>query len=361
MRGVAGPFAERDQVSALRRWLLRELDRLPVPPDHYLRRRDDLRGPAVLAMLHFLSLKPLELPGYEEMLSSFLTNAIFSSTTNKGHLEWVSRFAEVKAIWLLAGLGLDLRGFEQPSPRRSGDKKTCDLLGGYPGESDIHFEVKTRRAEGAQWIPDNVFVALKALKYPATPQLVGYQHGRQVFDCDTHLAPILAAVQEHTADFDRRKELGLAGGETVPGPFHQDGMDLELIFRSDQEHSPFQMSGMTPSWGEEMERWLFDRESFGRDGKPMKPMVDLAIEKGADYLICEGPVFYPPCDIAWQCFECVEEWSGRELLVRDQRLAGLRGLILFRGPERLLIANADEEQLLRMEHVTQSPWFRGFP
>lgn len=353
-------FDARDQVSALRRWLLREIDALRVPPEHYLR-REDITEPAVLAMLHFLSVKPQALPGYEEMLTSFLTDAIRSPATNRGHLVWVPRFAEIKATWLLAKLGLELRGVEQPSPHRSAAKKTCDLLAGYPGGPDIHFEVKTRTAEGAQWIPDQVHEALKTLKYPATPQLVRYQHGHPIFDCDKHLPPVFAAIHEHIDEFDRRKEQGLAGGRTVPGPFDRKGMDLTLIFRSDEEFSEYKMSYMTPSWASEFERWLFDRNALGRDGTPMQPMVDQAIEKGADYLICEGPSFCPPSEIAWQCFECVEEWSDRELLVRDPRLAGLRGLILFRGPERLLIANADEEQLMRLEHVTQSPWFRGFP
>lgn len=359
-RNLATLFNARDQVAALRRWLQRELDALHVSPEHYLR-RDDLTERPVLAMLHFLSLKQLALPGYDGMLTSFLRDALRSRTTNRGHLVWVPRFSEIKASWMLAGLGIELRGFEQPSPRRTDPKKTCDLLAGYPGDRDIHFEVKTRTAEAAQWIPDEVHEALKTLKYPATPQLVRYQRGHPIFDCGTHLPPVFAAIQEHIEQFDRRKEQGLAAGRTVPGPFDRKGMDLTLIFRSDGEFSKFKMSYMTPSFAGEMERWLFDRNTLGRDGRPMKPMVDLAIEKGADYLICEGPSFCPPAEIARQCFECVEEWSGRELLVRDPRLAGLRGILFFNSVDRLLIANADEEQLMRLEHVTESPWFRGFP
>jgi len=83
----------------------------------------------------------------------------------------------------------------------------------------------------------------------------------------------------------------------------------------------------------------------------MVPMVDAAAEKGADYLIVEGPSFSPPCEIALQCFDCAEEWSGREMLVKDPRIEGLRGIILFKGSGWILIGNAECSQLLRLQHV----------
>lgn len=83
----------------------------------------------------------------------------------------------------------------------------------------------------------------------------------------------------------------------------------------------------------------------------MVPMVDAAAEKGADYLIAEGPSFSPPCEIALQCFDCAEEWSGRELLVKDPRIEGLRGILLFKGSEWLLMGSADQSQILRLQHV----------
>lgn len=42
------------------------------------------------------------------MLTSFSRNAIHSPATNRGHLVWVPWFAELKAIWLLAKLGLEV-------------------------------------------------------------------------------------------------------------------------------------------------------------------------------------------------------------------------------------------------------------
>ena len=46
------------------------------------------------------------------------------------------------------------------------------------------------------------------------------------------------------------------------------------------------------------------------------------------------PSFSPPGEIAPQCFDRAEEWSGRSLLVNDPRIAGLRGIIPLRRADR---------------------------
>ena len=122
-------------VRTLRLRLRRELEALEVRADHYLRR--PLREPGLRAMVYFLSLRPLRLPGYDRMLRELLTKAVYSRSTNKGYLAWVSALAEIKAIWLLFKLGLEIQGIEQASPRgRSG--KTCDIVAAYPGGGNQH-------------------------------------------------------------------------------------------------------------------------------------------------------------------------------------------------------------------------------
>lgn len=335
-------------VRTLRLRLRRELEALDVPADHYLRR--PLREPGLRTMVYFLSLRPLELPGYDRMLREFLRKADYSRSTNKGYLAWVSALAEIKAIWLLFKLGLEIQGIEQAS-LRGRSTKTCDIVAAYPGQPLIYFEVKLKATEDVQWIPDDVFEALAKLKYPATPHLVRHRNKPPAFDSAVDLPPILGAIDEHIARFERQKALGLVAGREVPPPLRRPGLDIELIFRSDQKLSRYKMHYVDPPWASDIERWLFDREAIGRDGMAMVPMVDAAVAKGADYLIAEGPSFSPPCEIALQCFDRVEEWSGRELLVKDPRIADLRGIILFKGSEWLLVGNADRSQLLRLEHL----------
>lgn len=335
-------------VRTLRLRLRRELEALEVRADHYLRR--PLREPGLRVIVYFLSLRPLRLPGYERMLHDFLAKAVYSRSTNKGYLAWVSALAEIKAIWLLFSLGLEIQGIEQASPRGR-PEKTCDVVAAYPGGPPIYFEVKLKATEDVQWIPDDVVEALAKFQYPATPQMVRHRNRPPAFDSAIDLPPILAAVGDQIARFERQKMLGLVAGRDVPPPLRRPGLDIELIFRSDQKLSRYKMHYVDPPWASDIERWLFDREAIGRDGTAMVPMVDAAVAKGADYLIAEGPSFSPPCEIALQCFDRAEEWSGRELLVKDPRLSNLCGILLFKGAEWLLMANADRPQPLLLKHV----------
>lgn len=156
-------------VRALRVRLRRELEDLDVPAEHYLRR--PLREPGLRATVYFLSLRPLELPGYDRMLREFLTKAVYARSTNRVLPRVGQRVGRGQGERLLFKLGLEIQGIEQAPPRRQ-LAKTCDIVAAYPGEPSIYFEVKLRATEDVQWIPDDVFDALAKLKYPATPQLV---------------------------------------------------------------------------------------------------------------------------------------------------------------------------------------------
>lgn len=139
----------------------------------------------------------------------------------------------------------------------------------------------------------------------------------------------------------------------MPPPLRRPGLDIELIFRPEQKPSRYKMHYIDPPWASDIERWLFDRDALGREGRAIVPMVDAAVAKGASYLIAEGPSFSPPYEIALQCFDRAEERSGRELFVKDPRLSDLRGFLLFKGSEWLLVGNADRSPLLRLEHLSQ--------
>ena len=134
-----------------------EQELLSMPASHPMKKLSD-RFFFTEELELFLSLK--EIQGFEDKRKDLLYHPSFTSeNNNEGAKKWASFCGELKAVWLLTHVfGMQVMGFDQPSPRRQKLKKKgekdsdCDVKVRV-GDREFFVEVKTKCSEESQEIP----------------------------------------------------------------------------------------------------------------------------------------------------------------------------------------------------------------
>jgi hypothetical protein len=268
------------------------------------------------ALDFFFSLR--ELPGIEAQKKKFLCLDRGDGRTNKPETQNASFWAEIRATYLLnTGLGAEILGFEQPSPR--GPRKRCDIVAMFE-DSRCFFEVKRKSADVRQKIPVLLEIELAALGkeigFALTPQL-----RQRDYNCDG-LPALVNSIKQYVAAAPRDHR-------DIPLPFSSD--IIEVFFRDDGNPEIW-CEYLQPDAPEDIEKYILGR----RDGKPeldksgklLAPMVEQCRLKGADYLATQI-AFMSPREIAQASFPEITQLNQREWATKDWRLSSLSGVLLF--------------------------------
>lgn len=131
-------------------------------------------------------------------------------------------------------------------------------------------------------------------------------------------------LKEHIQNFERKTG---QQAQPAPRPTPYFGSVLDVYFVTGERKGGYHYK---PAGDEDVEAWLVDAGRTGRNGKPMKPMVREADDKGADYLMASLR-FYEKTgkDIARSIFRNVTYAEGC-LWSNDCRIPpSLRGVVLF--------------------------------
>lgn len=231
---------------------------------------------------------------------------------------WPGFRAELGGIWLL-GLRLDLRilGFEQKSPRASRKDSSCDVVAKY-GNELLYFEIKQNCYEESQSPADWLRDKLASIPYGPLPQVKA--KALKPGDAERDFQKL----KEHIRNFER-KTGQQAQPDPRPTPYFGSFLDVYFVPGEGKGGHHFE-----PAGDGDLESWLLDAGRTGRNGKPMKPMVGEADDKGADYLTASLPFWGRTGeDIARSIFRNVTDAEDC-LWTDDCRVPpSLRGIILF--------------------------------
>jgi hypothetical protein len=257
----------------------------------------------------FLSLK--DLPGFEGKLTE-LRRYQHGSGSNQGYVGWAGFCAELTALTVLTKLGFKIQEFESLSPRRTTDQKTCDFRAARTG-GEYFIEVKCKASEEKQTPPELLRKQIEAAvagKFHYALQL----HDRNFASGDDG---IIAQLREWIDSPTNRRRNGF------PRPFQR--RDFSVHFYSNGP-STFEVSFIDRDMPIDVEKWLLVTGLSGNNGEPMKPQVQQAAEKGADWLMCA----IHPWDALDQFLKRVIKPStgeGLKLRTTDPRLGALTGVI----------------------------------
>lgn len=307
------------------------LNAKPFGPDHAAQ---DLRlsDPIVPALEYFLSLKDVR--GYKAKIDEIRTKPVGSPTRNDRRVQWASLCAEIGAVCLL-GKKLQIRivGFEEVSPRATSPNVNCDIVAVVNG--DLKFiEVKRNAAEDKQLLPDTLKQSLKDLEcklpFSMTPELVDRN-----YDC-ANLDEKLHQIKIHVEAFQRKKLNRLPQEEDTPLPFKDEAFTITFHLKSRVRTSGQYLSPVSSS---ELSQYLVGPGEKGRDGRPMVPMVQQAVLKGADYLMCRVTGREGWSNIVEKCFEYSTYTNGVTYFANDPRLGSLDGVILFSRYDNFCVVN----------------------
>ena len=298
-------------------------------PDHAAK-EIDLSWPIIPALEYFLSLE--NVTGFSDKLDEIIEKPVGQANKNDRSVQWASLCAEIGAICLLGKmLGLRIVGFEQISPKTTRPKANCDVLVVVNG--NLKFcEVKRNAAEEKQILPDLLQQKLNELELPysITPELIDRN-----YDC-TNLNTKLQKLIDHVTTFEEQKHKGSMAIENSPASFNAG--EFIVYFHPKSEVSS-ESQFLTPVLSSDLSNFMLGPGGIGRDGKPMVPMVQQAILKGADYLICRVTGWEGWPKIVEKCFERLMYSNGATYFIRDQRFGSLDGIILFSHYNDFCIVN----------------------
>lgn len=303
-----------------------------LPEDHYAAGLK-LSDPIVPALEYFLSLD--QVPGFAKKLEELRLKRAGEGTTNDQVVQWASVCAELGGVCLLGRtLGLPILEFDQHSSRAQRANSDCDVVVLVNG-SPAYVEIKRRASEDKQSLPKQLEEALIRLEGELPFSLSAELHDRD-YDCSDLVARV-AAVRRHVEAFQDEQKQGLCSGRARPLPI---GGPFWVYFHakrgSPQRGLP---EHFDPDCPETLKPYLLGPAEPGRDGKPKVPMVNQAIAKGADYLLCRVSRWEGWQEIVEGCFGRVT-WSGeRTCFAPEGCLQGLRGVVLFSRYDDFCIVN----------------------
>ncbi len=289
---------------------------------HGLRESD----PILPCLEHFLSLK--DLPGYDDRLKDLACKAVDCPDSNDGYIQWASICAELGALHLLGReLGLEIIGFDQPSPRRRKQGTDCDFVARLADRPELFAEVRRRAKQDTFTLPAALKKRLQILNqellYSFTPELQ-----RRPFRVSAdELNLIELALRQHLEAFDASKVGASWRASRRPPPLSVH--DVHFTFHDKSKLKKGAGHYGAPDRPQDIEAWLFGHGIPGKDGKPKVPMVQAALGKGADWLACRVPDIDPLDTLVEECFRDRQRVSTFTFESADPRLADLAGVVLF--------------------------------
>lgn len=301
-----------------------------LEPRHPLREVDEAH-PIVGPLEYFLSLKGVA--GFDQVRQEIIDRAQPNSTSNQGHRAWSSVMAELGATWIVGrALKMEITGFEATSPRAEGNR-TCDIEAATESSGDpVYFEVKGNQKETSQKLPRDL---RSAINRAAKPFAVSPRLKARGYDC-SNLEELEESIQDHVAEFERQKQIGLAVGQNLPMRYKDD--HVELFFYEERGFASWSVEPLSTA---DIRSQLLESGKKGREGTPMIPLVKQAEAKGADFLAYFVEPWGSFEEVVDECFETATQVARLRWMSNDDRLGTLSGVILFRHHEEFnIVENA---------------------
>jgi hypothetical protein len=308
-----------------------------LPPDHYAAGLK-LSDPIVPALEYFLSLD--EVPGFAKKLRDLRLKPVGRATTSARTLQWASLCAEIGGTALLgATMRLPILRFDEHSPRAQRTDSDCDLVVLLNGR-ETYVEIKRRAREDEQSVP-NLFeerlVQLQSeLPYGISVDFHPDPDVRQANWPDA--ASLLEAARQHVEAFEQQRARGEWFGEEVPPSIGAGPIILSFHLKAEVTLGGLAV-GFAPDCVEDLKPYLLGPPGIGRNGEPMKPMVQEAIEKGADYLLCRVSPWDGWHEIIEGCFGRVDWTRPRACFAPKSCFRDLRGVVLFSRYDDCCVVN----------------------
>lgn len=312
---------------------------IPQLPEGHFAAGLRLSDPIVPALEFFLSLD--QVPGFAEKLEELKRKPVGPATTNARTVQWASLCAELGGITLLGKtLNLPIRGFDQQGPRRLRADSDCDLVVLLDGQ-ETFVEIKRRAREDEQSLPELLEERLVQLQNELPYGIgVDFKVVRQARRNEWPQPETFAeVVRQHVKAFEHQGAQGECFGEEAPPSIGVGPIILSFYVKPEEPLEGRVGVGFGPDCAEDLKPYLLGPGKIGRDGKRMTPMVQQAIEKGADYLLCRVSPWDGWQEIVEGCFGPVTWINPRASFAPAGCFGGLRGAVLFSRYDDFRIVN----------------------
>lgn len=231
----------------------------------------------VPALEHFFSLEHVN--GYHSKLFDILHKPLGSCRTNERTIQWASLCAEIGALYLLGkNLCLTIHGLEVASTRAERPRATCDISAAVKDGPTIYFEVKRKSAEDKQDLPDFLSRRLEELQayinYGVIPELIDRN-----YNCE-NIEERIEDIKDHVRGFERMRH----DFPQLKKPIPFECKEFRILFSAEIKKDIASSYFFQPISAEEISKHLFGPGGKSRNSRDMKPLVQQAIDKGADYL-----------------------------------------------------------------------------
>lgn len=215
------------------------------------------------------------------------------------------------------------------------------------GGDQTFFEVKRRTAEDMQTPPQLLVDRLLELNPPYSLVIEMLDVN---YDCQNIDAELNALVKhiESMEDADA-KTLWWAEDKAAP-PFSTPGF---RVWFHEKGEKLIVGEFFEPTFPEDIRGWLLEPKVSSKDGKPMKPMVAQAREKGADVLMCRVTPWGPWEELVQTCFGPIQQEGAKTFSAVHPALEHLRGVILF--------SRYDEFRVVNNRRTQRSLWINDRP
>jgi hypothetical protein len=200
---------------------------------------------------------------------------------------------------------------------------------------EAYVEIKRKASEDKQSVPKLLEEGLVRLQHELPYNLSVKMQDRD-YDC-SDLEARFCAVRQHVETWERLKAqeewLGEQKPPSIGGPFI-------IFFHERRSDGPWEgvPEHFDPDYVKDLKRFLLV-PGVGRDGKRMVPMVEQAIEKGADYLLCRVSCWDGWEELVEECFGHVTWTTPRTCFAPEGGLKGLRGVVLFSRYDDFCVVN----------------------
>lgn len=290
-----------------------------------------LDDPIAPCLEYFLSLR--HAAGYERKLRELREIPVGLDSSNARNLEWASRCAELGATMII-GKRLHLRivEFDSNSPKATRRNSDCDLVFEHSA-ARYYVEVKRKASADAQQAPRRLVRALEKMQLPLG--LVVTMRDRK-YDC-ADLAQKIQAIGAHLAAFQASE----AAKTFAPHDLQLGQFSIHFLRRHGGSVSEY----FQPDYLRDIKSYLLG------DGRPLgdpdrkTPMVEAAIEKGADILACRVPDFDGIDRVVEHCFPARRPRSKVHANADATALGGLSGILLFARYDCFRLVTQDRPEL----------------
>ncbi len=268
-------------------------------------------------------------------------------------MQWASLCAEVGGIALLgATLRLPILRFNDHSRRAERAKSDCDLVVVLNGR-ETYVEIKRRAREDEQSLPALLEERLVELQ-SELPYGISVDFSRRQVRRDKwpESESVLGVVRDHVKVFEHQRAQGECFGEETPPSIGIGPIVLSFYVKPEEPLEGLGV-GFDPDCAEDLKPYLLGPGGIGRDGKPMMPKVQEAIDKGADYLLCRVSRWDGWHEIVEGCFGRVDWISPWACFAPESCLRDLRGVVLF--------SRYDDFCVINNPATEDDPWLPGQP